>query len=84
MYRILQADKDCYIQNKWIYSTRSIDANTGLASSLDFYYLYDESTILGLTGYALSKSYKEQTLSLIPICRCRRIEPLTYSATPFH
>lgn len=65
MYRILQADKDCYIQNKWIYSTRSIDANTGLASSLDFYYLYDESTILGLTGSALSQSYKEQTRSLI-------------------
>lgn len=65
MYKILQADKDCYIQNKWINSTRSIDANTGLASSLDFYYLYDETTILGLTGSALSQSLKEQTRSLI-------------------
>lgn len=65
MYRILQADKDCYIQNKWIYSTRSIDANTGLASSLDFYYLYDETTIPGLTGSALSASLKEQTRTLI-------------------
>jgi hypothetical protein len=65
MYKILQADKDCYIQNKWVYSTRSVDANTGLASSLDFYYLYGETTITGLTGSALSQSLKEQTRSLI-------------------
>ena len=65
MYKILQADKDCYIQNKWIYLTRSTDANTGLASSLDFYYLYDETIVPGLTGSALSQSLKEQTRSLI-------------------
>jgi hypothetical protein len=82
MFKILQADKDCYIQNKWIYSTRSINSNTGLASSLDFYYLYDETTILGLTGSALSQSLKEQTRSLIHF-NLQPLQELTNSYVKF-
>jgi len=65
MYKIIKASKDAYIQNKWINSERQIRSNTGLASSLDIYYLYNETAVSGLTGSALSQSLKESSRGLI-------------------
>jgi hypothetical protein len=65
MYKLLKADKDTYIQNKWINSSRSVDANVGLASSIDLYYLYGETTIVGLTGSAYTASLQEISRGLI-------------------
>ena len=45
MYRILTASKDTYITNKIINNSfRATDANVGMASTLDLYKLYGEST----------------------------------------
>lgn len=51
MYRILTASKDTYITNKIINSKfRATDANVGNAGSLDLFKLYNENTLLGVTG----------------------------------
>ena len=48
MYKIINASKDAYITNKIIGSSlRAKDSNTGGASSLDLFKLYDENTIVG-------------------------------------
>lgn len=65
MYKIIKATKDAYIQNKWINNVRQTLSNTGLASSIDLYYLYNETQISGLTGSALSQSLRESTRGLI-------------------
>lgn len=65
MYKIIKASKDAYIQNKWINNERQTTSNTGLASSIDLYYLYNETQISGLTGSALSQSLKEMSRGLI-------------------
>ena len=45
MYRILTASKDTYITNKIVKNSfRATDANVGMASTLDLYKLYGEST----------------------------------------
>ena len=49
MYRILKADKDSYICNKIIQSSRpslssSIDSNVGQAGTIDLYKLYNETS----------------------------------------
>ncbi|HNC55865.1 MAG TPA: hypothetical protein PLP33_10510 [Leptospiraceae bacterium] len=64
MYKIIKASKDAYIQDKWINNVRQVHSNTGLASSIDLYYLYNE-TVTGLTGSALSQSLKESSRGLI-------------------
>jgi hypothetical protein len=47
MYRILTASKDTYITNKIIANKfRATDSNTGHASTLDLFKLYDESTFV--------------------------------------
>lgn len=53
MYRLLPCVSDAYVTNKIIRqaggalsASRSIDANTGQASSLDFYKLYDETLVV--------------------------------------
>lgn len=53
MYRIIKADKDAYITNKRIYSTKpttsqSTDANTGQAGTIDIYKLYNEPSGSGI------------------------------------
>ncbi len=51
MYRVINASKDAYITNKIIGSSlRATDSNTGGASSLDLFKLYDENTISGETA----------------------------------
>jgi hypothetical protein len=51
MYKIINASKDAYITNKIIGSSiRAKDSNTGGASSLDLFKLYDENTIVGETN----------------------------------
>ena len=51
MYRILTASKDTYITNKIISGKfRATDANVGNAGSLDLFKLYNENTLLGVTG----------------------------------
>jgi len=50
MYRILKADKDTYIQNKYIGASRSLGSNVGNAGTLDLYKLYNETTVPGNTG----------------------------------
>jgi len=51
MYKIINASKDAYITNKIIGSSiRAKDSNTGGASSLDLFKLYDENTVLGETN----------------------------------
>lgn len=47
MYRLLKCDKDAYITDKIINSSRSLGANTGQASSLDLFKLYNESYVSG-------------------------------------
>jgi hypothetical protein len=48
MYKILTASADAYITNKILNkSTRATDANMGLASTIDIFKLYDESSFDG-------------------------------------
>jgi hypothetical protein len=48
MYKILTASADTYITNKAISTTvRAVDANMGLAASIDIFKLYDENTFAG-------------------------------------
>jgi hypothetical protein len=48
MYKILTASADAYVTNKILNkSTRATDANTGLASTIDIFKLYDESSFDG-------------------------------------
>jgi hypothetical protein len=48
MYKIINASKDAYITNKIVSSLlRAKDSNTGGASSIDLFKLYDENTIAG-------------------------------------
>jgi hypothetical protein len=47
MYRILQCDKDAYILDKIIKSSRSLDSNTGMAGTLDLYNLFNETFMSG-------------------------------------
>ena len=61
MYRILKADKDAYVTNKYIFSSRptlsrSTDANVGSAASLDLYKLYNETDVpSGSSGIELTR-----------------------------
>jgi hypothetical protein len=61
MYRILKADKDAYVTNKLLFSSRptlsrSTDANVGAAASLDLYKLYDETDVpSGSSGVELTR-----------------------------
>lgn len=40
MYRILKADKDTYITNKYIGATPAVSGNVGVAGTIDFFKLY--------------------------------------------
>jgi hypothetical protein len=67
MYRIVKADKDSYITNKKIYSSRmglssSTDANVGQAGTIDLFKLYNEG---GNTGIELSRGLIHFDLSPI-------------------
>jgi len=61
MYRILKADKDSYVTNKIINSTRpttsaSTDANVGQAGTIDLFKLYNATTVpSGTSGVELSR-----------------------------
>ena len=61
MYRILKADKDSYVTNKIILSTRpnasaSTDANVGQAGTIDLFKLYNVTTVpSGTSGVELSR-----------------------------
>lgn len=46
MYRILSCSKDAYITSKYIAGSRSFNANTGQAGTIDLYKLYGETKIL--------------------------------------
>lgn len=55
MLRILKCDKDTYITNKIINSTRTVesrstDSNVGYAGTLDLYKLYNETTVVSGTS----------------------------------
>jgi len=50
MYRLLSASKDCYITNKYIANSRSLNANVGQAGTLDLFKLYNETTLTTATG----------------------------------
>ena len=66
MYKIIKASKDTYIQNKWIGNERKENSNVGQASSIDLYYLYNESSVSNtLTGSAYSQSLREASRGLI-------------------
>ena len=61
MYRILKADKDSYVTNKLIFSTkdalsRSTDANVGQAGTIDLFKLYNVTPVAsGTSGIELSR-----------------------------
>ena len=63
MYRIIHCDKDAYITNKIVRSSkttdsRSIYANTGEASTVDIFKLYNETYLSGtLSGIELSRAF---------------------------
>lgn len=69
MFRIIRADKDAYVCNKIISSTRptfsrSTDANVGQAATLDLYKLYNETTVpSGSSGIELSRGLVRFDLS---------------------
>lgn len=69
MYRILKADKDAYVTNKIIFSTkptttRSTDANTGQAGTLDLYKLVNATSVpSGSSGIELSRGLLHFDLS---------------------
>lgn len=50
MYRILQAEKDAYINNKYIAGSRSENSNTGLAGTIDLFKLFNETTLPGTSS----------------------------------
>ncbi len=62
MYRILPADKDAYITNKIIHSSRpslsrSTDANVGQAGTIDLFKLYNETPVpVGTSGIEISRA----------------------------
>lgn len=62
MYRILPADKDSYVTNKIIFSTRptlsrSTDSNVGQAGTLDIFKLYNETPVpIGSSGIEISRA----------------------------
>ena len=58
MLKILKSDKDTYITNKVIKGKRQLNANVGLAGTLDLFKLY---------GASLSGSFKNTELSRILI-----------------
>lgn len=45
MFRILKADKDAYITNKFVDGVQAVSGNTGFAGSLDLFKLYGITTI---------------------------------------
>lgn len=61
MYRILKADKDSYVTNKLIFSSktatsRSTDANVGQAGTIDLFKLYDVTPVAsGTSGIEISR-----------------------------
>ena len=61
MYRILKADKDSYVTNKLIFSSktatsRSTDANVGQAGTIDLFKLYDVTPVIsGTSGIEISR-----------------------------
>lgn len=79
MYRILKADKDGYVTNKLIFSTkdalsRSTDANVGQAGTMDLFKLYNVTPVAsGTSGIEISRgvihfdlsSLRELTSSLL-------------------
>ena len=46
MYRILSCSKDAYITSKYVAGTRSLNANTGQAGTIDLFKLYGETKVL--------------------------------------
>lgn len=61
MYKILTASADTYITNKTISTTvRAVDANMGLASSIDIFKLYDENKFSGHP-----KTYSDAGITLL-------------------
>lgn len=46
MYRILSCSKDAYITSKYVAGTRSLNANTGQAGTIDMFKLYGETKVL--------------------------------------
>lgn len=69
MYRILRPIADSYVTNKIILgsrpgSTSSMDANTGMAGTLDLFKLYNETTLpSGSSGIELSRALIKFDLS---------------------
>ena len=76
MYRIIACNKDTYITDKIIDSSRSLDSNIGQAGTLDLYKLYNETYFFGsdevyektriLTGFDFSP-LQELTSSVLNI-----------------
>lgn len=50
MFRILTSVKDTYITNKFISGKRVTDSNVGQAGTIDFFKLYNESNLPGVSG----------------------------------
>jgi hypothetical protein len=74
MYKILTASADTYITNKILNkSARATDANMGLASTIDIFKLYDESSFTGHpktytdAGVTLLHSIDDLNVTSIPI-----------------
>lgn len=53
MYRILQAEQDAYITNKYIAGSRSETSNTGTAGTIDLFKLYNETTLPGTSSFPI-------------------------------
>ena len=71
MYRILKADKDSYVTNKLIFSSktalsRSTDANVGQAGTIDLFKLYNTTPVAsGTSGIEISRGVIHFDLSTL-------------------
>lgn len=55
MFRVLKADKDTYITNKYVDGVSVVSGNVGIAGSLDLFKLYGVTTINGVAQTELSR-----------------------------
>jgi len=67
MYRILKCTEDAYVQNKIINGSRCTDANVGQAGTLDFYKLYDETSLTNMVSGVVELSRALVKFDLGPI-----------------
>jgi hypothetical protein len=55
MFRVLKADRDSYITNKYVNGISAVSGNVGIAGSLDLFKLFGVTTVAGISQTELSR-----------------------------